>query len=367
MFYHFLYPLKTYISGFNLFQYITFRAAMAAITALLISFVVGPIILKQLRKHQIGEIIRENGPKSHLAKRGTPTMGGIIILFSVVVPVLLWANLKNIYINLILLATLWMGAIGFLDDYLKVVKKFKQGLIARYKLIGQITLGLIIGSYLYFAPEFESIRGFTSVPFFKNLEINLGLLYIPFVILVITAASNAVNLTDGLDGLASGLMGIIALTFAVIAYVSGRVDFSQYLNIIYLPGSGELAVYCMSFAGGILGFLWYNSKPAQVFMGDTGSLGMGSALGTLAILLKKEILFILLGGIFVAEALSVLIQVGYFKYTRKKTGTGKRIFLMAPLHHHFEMKGLDESKIVIRFWIIGILLALLSLSSFKIL
>jgi len=367
MFYHFLYPLKNYFSGFNLFQYITFRASMAAITALLISFIVGPIILRLLKKYQIGEIIRENGPKTHLSKKGTPTMGGIIILISVIIPVLLWANLKNIYIILILLATLWMGAIGFLDDYLKVVKKIKKGLIARYKLIGQITLGLIIGSYLYFSPEFESVKGLISVPFFKNLEIPLGLFYIPFVIFVITAASNAVNLTDGLDGLAAGLMGIAALTLAVIAYITGRVDFSRYLNTLYLPGSGELTVYCMAFAGGILGFLWYNSKPAQVFMGDTGSLGMGSALGALAILLKKEILFALLGGVFVVEALSVLIQVSYFRYTKRKTGTGKRIFLMAPLHHHFEMKGWAESKIVIRFWIIGILLAILSLSSFKIL
>ncbi|MFH1250027.1 MAG: phospho-N-acetylmuramoyl-pentapeptide-transferase [bacterium] len=367
MFYHLLVPLKKYISGFNLFQYITFRAAMAAITALLISFIIGPFFLKLLEKYQIGETIRDDGPKSHLSKKGTPTMGGIIMIFSVVIPVLLWANLKNTYILLVLLATLWMGAIGFLDDYLKVIKKYKKGLIARYKLTGQILLGLIIGSYLYFAPEFEAVRGLTSVPFFKNLEINLGLLYIPFIVFVLTAGSNSVNLTDGLDGLASGLMGIAALAFAVISYVSGRTDFSHYLNTIYLPGSGELTVFCAAFTGGILGFMWYNSKPAQVFMGDTGSLSMGTALWTIAILLKKEILFVLLGGVFVAETASVLMQISYFKYTKKKTGTGKRIFLMAPLHHHFEMKGWDESKIVIRFWIIGILLALLSLSSFKIL
>lgn len=367
MFYHLLVPLRKYFSGFNLFQYITFRAAMAAITALLISFIIGPFFLKLLAKYQIGETIRENGPKSHLAKKGTPTMGGIIIIISVLLPVLLWANLKSIYILMILFATLWMGAIGFLDDYLKVVKKYKNGLIARYKLTGQITLGLIIGCYLYFAPEFESVRGLTSVPFFKNLEINLGLLYIPFVVFVVTAGSNSVNLTDGLDGLAAGLMGIVALAFAIISYVSGRTDFSHYLNTIYLPGSGELTVFCASLAGGILGFLWYNSKPAQVFMGDTGSLSMGTALWIVAILLKKELLFVLLGGVFVAETASVLLQVSYFKYTKRKTGTGKRIFLMAPLHHHFEMKGIDESKIVIRFWIIGILLAILSLSSFKIL
>ncbi|HDP67156.1 MAG TPA: phospho-N-acetylmuramoyl-pentapeptide-transferase [Candidatus Marinimicrobia bacterium] len=367
MLYHLLVPLKKYVSGLNLFQYITIRAAMAAITALLISFIVGPYVLRILQKRQIGETIREDGPPSHLSKSGTPTMGGIIILNAVIFPVLLWADLKSIYIILAVVATLWMGGIGFLDDYLKVIKKYKKGLIARYKLCGQIGLGLIIGGYLYFAPEFEAVRGLTSVPFFKNLEINLGLFYIPFVVFVLTAGSNSVNLTDGLDGLASGLMGIAALTFAVISYVTGRTDFSHYLNTIYLPGSGELTVFCAAFTGGILGFLWYNSKPAEVFMGDTGSLSMGTALWTIAILLKKELLFVLIGGVFVAETASVLLQVGYFKYTRRKTGTGKRIFLMAPLHHHFEMKGWAESKIVIRFWIIGILLAVLSLSSFKIL
>lgn len=367
MFYHFLYPLKRIFSGFNLFQYITFRAAMAAITALLISFIVGPLILKILKKYHVGEVIRENGPKSHLAKKGIPTMGGIIILISVIIPILLWANLKNTYINLIMLSTVWMGAIGFLDDYLKVVKKKKKGLIARYKLLGQVTLGLIVGTYIYLSPEFASVNSVTTIPFFKNLEIDLGIFYIPFVILFITFISNAVNLTDGLDGLAAGLMGIAALTLAVVAYITGRVDFSDYLNILYLPGSGELTIYAASFAGAILGFLWFNAKPAQVFMGDTGSLSMGCALGTFAILLKKEILFLLIGGVFIAEGLSVVIQVAYFRWTRKRTGTGKRVFLMAPLHHHFEMKGLDESKIVIRFWIIGILLAILGLSSFKIL
>ncbi len=367
MFYHFLYPLKNLFSGFNLFQYITFRAAMAAITALLISFLIGPYILKKLHLYQIGELIREDGPQTHLSKKGTPTMGGLIILFSVLVPVLLWANLRNTYINLVLLSTVWMGVIGFLDDYLKVIKKLKKGLIARYKLIGQVTLGLLIGAYLTFSPELGGINTVTSVPFLKDTLIDLGWLYIPFIVIFITGISNAVNLTDGLDGLAAGLMGIVALTFAVIAYVSGRVDFSDYLNTIYLPGAGELTVYCMTFAGAILGFLWFNSKPAQVFMGDTGSLAMGTAIATLAVLLRKEILFFILGAIFIAEALSVMLQVTYFKWTKKRTGTGRRIFKMAPLHHHFEMQGLDESKIVIRFWIIGILLAIFSLSSFKIL
>ncbi|MFH1213611.1 MAG: phospho-N-acetylmuramoyl-pentapeptide-transferase [Candidatus Neomarinimicrobiota bacterium] len=367
MFYHLLYPLKKYFSGFNLFQYITFRAVMAAITALLISFIIGPYILKMLKKYQIGELIRDDGPQTHLSKKGTPTMGGIIILFSVIAPVLLWANLNNTYINLILLSTVWMGIFGFLDDYLKVVKKMKKGLIARYKLLGQIGLGTLVGCYLFFSPEFANINSVTSVPFLKSTVLNLGWLYIPFVIVFITGISNAVNLTDGLDGLAAGLMGIVALAFAVIAYITGRVDFSSYLNTIYLPGSGELTIYCMAFAGASLGFLWFNAKPAQVFMGDTGSLSMGSAIATLAVLLKKEILFIILGALFIAEAITVMLQVGYFKWTKKRTGTGQRLFRMAPLHHHFEMMGLSESKIVIRFWIIGILLALFSLSTFKIL
>ncbi|NLA23158.1 MAG: phospho-N-acetylmuramoyl-pentapeptide-transferase [Candidatus Marinimicrobia bacterium] len=367
MFYHLLYPLRKYFTGFNLFQYITFRAAMAAITALLISFIIGPYIIKKLKKYQIGELIREDGPQTHLAKKGTPTMGGIIILFSVIVPVLLWANLTNTYINLILLSTIWMGIFGFLDDYLKVVKKKKKGLIARYKLLGQITLGLLIGCYLYFSPEFADINSITSVPFLKNNYLDFGWFYIPFVIFFITGISNAVNLTDGLDGLAAGLMGIVALALAVIAYITGRVDFSNYLNTIYLAGSGELSIFCMAAAGAFLGFLWFNAKPAEVFMGDTGSLSMGSALATLAILLKKEILFIFLGALFIAEALSVIIQVVYFKWTKKRTGVGQRVFKMAPLHHHFEMQGIPESKIVIRFWIIGILLALFSLSTFKIL
>jgi phospho-N-acetylmuramoyl-pentapeptide-transferase len=367
MFYHLLFPLKRFFSGFNLFQYITFRAAMAAITALLISFIIGPLIIRLLKKHQIGEIIREDGPKTHLQKKGTPTMGGIIILFAVLLPTLLWGNLSNPYIILILISTVWMGCIGFLDDYLKVVKKKKKGLIAYYKLAGQISLGFIIGSYIYFSPNFSLIHTLTSVPFFKNLTIDLGIFYIPVVILVITGFSNAVNLTDGLDGLAAGLMGIIALALAVVSYVSGRIDFSNYLNIMYLPRSGELTIYCLALAGAMLGFLWFNSKPAQVFMGDTGSLSMGCAIGTLSVLLKKEILLIMRGGVLVAEATTVLLQISYFKWTKKKTGTGRRIFKMAPLHHHFELLGWDESKIVIRFWIIGILLTLLSLSSFKIL
>lgn len=367
MFYHFLYPLKEIFSGFNIFQYITVRAAGAAVTSMLISFFIGPLLINILKVKQIGELIRTEGPKSHLTKKGTPTMGGLIILFSTLFPVLLWADLSNVYMQIIIFATLWMSTIGFVDDYLKVIKKYKKGLIAKYKMAGQISLGLIIGSFIYFSPQFAEINTLISIPFLKNVELNLGILYIPFVIFVVTGTSNAVNLTDGLDGLAAGLMGIAAVALAVISYVSGRIDFSQYLNTLYLPGSGELAVYCLALVGGLLGFLWYNSHPAQVFMGDTGSLGMGGALGTLAILLRKEILFALLGGVFVAEALSVMIQVSYYRYTKKKYGEGRRVFKMAPIHHHYEMKGMKETKIVTRFWIIGILLALLSLSSFKIL
>ncbi len=367
MLYHFLFPLTKYFSGFNLLQYITFRAAMAAITALLISFIIGPYILKKLHQYQIGETIRSDGPQTHLAKKGTPTMGGTIIIFGILVSMLLWGMLTNTYINLIILTTLWMGAIGFLDDYLKVVKKMKKGLIARYKLAGQISLGLIIALYLYFSPEFGNIASVTSVPFLKDTVIDLGWLYIPLMVIFITGVSNAVNLTDGLDGLAAGLIGIVALTLAVIAYITGRIDFSDYLNTIYLPGAGELTVYCFALAGAILGFLWFNCRPAQVFMGDVGSLSIGAAVAVCAILLKKELLFFILGAIFIAEAFSVTIQVTYFKWTKRRYGEGRRIFRMAPLHHHYEMIGMDEGKIVVRFWIVGILLAIFSLSSFKIL
>ncbi|MFQ5824422.1 MAG: phospho-N-acetylmuramoyl-pentapeptide-transferase [bacterium] len=360
MFYYLFFPLREYISGFNLFRYITFRSAWAAITALLISFVVGPYIIKKLRQYRIGEEIRMDGPKTHLKKAGTPTMGGLIILTAVLLPTLLWAKVANIYVLLILFSTLWMGWVGFIDDYLKAVKKLPKGLIAKYKLIGQISLGAIVGAVIYFSPQFEGISTLSTVPFFKNYEIDFGIFYIPMVIIVITATSNAVNLTDGLDGLAIGLIGISALAWAAIAYISGRVDFSDYLNIIYLPGTGELTVYCAALVGAALGFLWYNSYPAQVFMGDTGALALGSAIGTLAILLKKELLLIIIGGVFVAESLSVIIQVLYYKRTKK------RIFKMAPLHHHFELLGWNEQKVVVRFWIIAILLILFSLSTFKI-
>jgi len=360
MLYELLFPLREYVSGFNLFRYITFRSAWAAITALFISLVVGSFIIGKLRQLQIGEEIRTDGPQTHLKKAGTPTMGGLIVLAAVIVPTLLWARLNNTSVLLILLSTVWMGCVGFLDDYLKVVKKMKKGLIARYKLIGQLILGLIIGSILYFSQQAADFNTLSTLPFFKNYEIDFGYFYIPMVIFVITATSNAVNMTDGLDGLAIGLVGISALAWGAIAYVSGRVDFSDYLNIIYLPEASELVVFCAALVGASLGFLWYNSYPAKVFMGDTGSLALGGAVGTLAILLKKELLLLIIGGVFVAETLSVIIQVGYYKYTKK------RIFRMAPLHHHFELKGWEEPRVVVRFWIIGILLTLLSLSTFKI-
>lgn len=360
MLYELLYPLSKYISGLNLFQYISFRSAGAAITALLISFVVGPRIIHKLRERQIGQEIRKEGPQTHLKKAGTPTMGGLIILLALLVPTILWAK-PNLDVLLVLLATIWMGAVGYLDDYLKVVKKLPKGLIGRYKLAGQISLGLIIGCVIYFSSVYEGIATLTTVPFFKDYEFDFGWFYIPMVVFIITATSNSVNLTDGLDGLAIGLVAISAIAWAGVSYLSGRVDFSDYLNIRYLPGAGELTVFCAALIGAALGFLWYNTHPAQVFMGDTGSLALGGALGALAIVLKKELLLPIIGGVFAAETLSVILQVWYFK----RTG-GKRIFRMAPLHHHFELKGWSEPQVVVRFWIVGILLALLSLTTFKV-
>ena len=361
----FLYKFTSVFFGFNVFRYITVKAAMAAVTALIISLLVGPKIIRLLQRYQMCEEIRTDGPQSHLAKKGTPTMGGLIIMASIAIAVLLWADLSNFYIVLVSIATLAMAMVGFIDDYLKSVKKLKRGLVSKYKLIGQISLGLLIGSVIYFHPFFEGLHSNTSIPFFKNMEIDFGILYIGVVVFVITGASNAVNLTDGLDGLAAGLTGIAFIAFTAMAYITGNVNFSDYLNIIYLPGSGELTIFCMAVLGASIGFLWYNTHPAEVFMGDTGSLALGSALGAVAILIKKELLLIIIGGVFIFEVLSVIIQTTYFKYTKKKYGAGKRVFRMAPIHHHFELKGWHESKVVVRFWIIGILLALLSLTTFK--
>lgn len=367
-----LYFLVEYINskfsppGFDIFRYLTFRSALSAITALLFSFIIGPRILKILKNHQIGEAKKEDGPKFHWSKAGTPTMGGLILLLSILVPVILWADLKNIYVILIVFVTVALGCVGFLDDYLKVVKKVKTGLLAKYKLLGQVAVGLIVGIVIYYHPYFENINTITTIPFLKNYEFDFSIFYIPIIIFIITATSNAVNLTDGLDGLATGVVGIVVFTIGIIAYVSGNIETSRYLNIIYLKGNGELIVYCSALLGAALGFLWYNSYPAQVFMGDTGSLALGGAIGTLCILVKKELLLPLLGGVFFAETISVLIQRYYFKYTRKKYGEGRRVFKMAPLHHHFEMMGIPEPKIVMRFYIAAILLAIMALATFKI-
>ncbi len=361
----FLYQFTDFYFGFNVFRYITVRAALAAITALFIALIVGPKIIRALQRHQIGEEIRSDGPQSHRQKAGTPTMGGLIMLFSIVVGTLLWADLSNMYLLLIFFATLTMGVIGFIDDFLKSILKMKKGLIGRYKLIGQVSLGLLIGLVVYFHPFFEGIHSNTTIPFFKNMEIDLGPSYILMIIFVVTGASNAVNLTDGLDGLAAGLSAIAFIALAGIAYVTSNVNFSNYLNIIYLPGTEELVVFCLVIFGAATGFLWYNAYPAQIFMGDTGSLALGSALGTASVLLKKELLLILIAGVFIMEVVSVIMQTTHFKLTRKKYGKGRRIFRMAPVHHHFELQGWHETKVVVRFWIIGILLALLSLGTFK--
>ena len=363
---YFLLPLKDSFSVLNLFEYITFRAASASITALIISFLIGPWVIHILQKNQIGEEIRLTGPESHMKKRGTPTMGGVIILMAVLLPTLLFAKLNSPLIKMIIFSTLWMGVFGFIDDYLKVIKKMERGLIARYKMAGQITLGIIISYWIIHMPAISGSNTTTTIPFLKNVEIDLGIYYPIMVILVITGTSNAVNLTDGLDGLAAGLLAISFTVFAAIAYISGRVDFSNYLNIIYLPGAGELTIFSSAMAGACIGYLWFNTGPAEVFMGDTGSLSTGAALGTLSVLLKKELLLFIIGGVFVWEAISVILQVCYFRFTKASSGEGKRLFKMAPIHHHFELSGWPESKVVVRFWIIGLLLALFSLTTFKI-
>ena len=360
MFYHLFTPLSDAFSAFNLFRYITFRSAYAVVTALVIAIWFGPAIVAALKRRQIRESIRREGPQSHLSKEGTPTMGGIIIILSIVVPTLLWADLTNRYIQLILAVTVGMGFIGWIDDYYKAVKGQPKGLVAKKKLAGQLVLGLLLGIILYVWPPAPEFTTSTDIPFLKNVVLPLGILYIPFVLIVVTGTSNAVNLSDGLDGLAIGLSGIAFIAFAAICYVTGRADFSHYLAITYLPGAGELTIYCAATLGAALGFLWFNSYPAEVFMGDTGALALGGALGAVAILVKKELLLVILGGVFVVEALSVIVQVLSFRYT------GKRVFRMAPLHHHFELLGWSEPKVVVRFWIIGAICALITLSTLKI-
>jgi phospho-N-acetylmuramoyl-pentapeptide-transferase len=357
--------------GFGVVRYLTFRAAMAAVTALVIGFWLGPRIIRLLRARQIGEAAKLEAPKTHLSKAGTPTMGGLIVLAAVVIPTLLWGNILNGYVILILFVTVALGAVGFLDDYLKVVKRKPKGLIGWYKIIGQVTVGIVVGSVIYFFPawidaDLWKLNTATTVPFLKKIEFDFGVLYIPMVVFIITWMSNAVNLTDGLDGLAIGTVGIVGMTLAVISYMSGNTMWSDYLAIPFLRGSGELSIFCAALVGAALGFLWFNAYPAQVFMGDTGSLALGGAIGALCVLIKKELLLPTLGGVFLAETVSVVIQRLYFKYTRRKYGEGRRVFRMAPLHHHFEMLGWPEPKIVTRFYIVAILLMIVTLATFKV-
>ena len=360
MFYHLLYPLHESWSALNVFQYISFRAAYATVTALLISFIFGGWVIRKLKSLQIGETIRSDGPQHHAVKAGTPTMGGVLVLTAAILPTLLWADLSNHFVQLCLLATVWMGALGFVDDWLKVVKKRPKGMIGRFKLVGQVGFGLMLYAALRTIVGDDYPLGQLAVPFLKHTFLDLGWLYLPLTVVVVTGTSNAVNLTDGLDGLAIGLSAFAFLGFGALAYLSGNVIFADYLNITYLPGAGELAVYCGAVVGAALGFLWFNAHPAKIFMGDTGSLALGGALGTVAILVKRELLLVLVGGMFVLEALSVMLQVASFRWRG-----GKRIFRMAPLHHHFELSGWSETQVVVRFWIVGILLLLLSMSSIK--
>ena len=418
MFYHVFeyFDLQYDLPGAGVFQFISFRAAMSIMVSLLISMVFGKGIVDYLRKLQVGESVRDLGLKGQMEKEGTPTMGGLIILLAILLPVLLFARLDNIYIILMLLTTIWMGLIGFLDDYIKVFNKDKRGLAGKFKVVGQIGLGLIVGAVLFFSDEVvirkevaqnpqdisledtESIvvmgdeltdevyvmkdfkEPVTTIPFVKNNELNyadllffLGegyekwawLVYIPIVIFIVTAVSNGANMTDGLDGLATGISAIIAATLGVFAYVSGNIIFSDYLDIMYLPNTGELVIFSAAFIGACVGFLWYNAYPAQVFMGDTGSLALGGIIAALALTVRKELLIPILCGVFLLENLSVMIQVAWFKYTKKRYGEGRRIFKMAPLHHHYQKLGYHESKIVTRFWIVGVFLAILTIVTLK--
>lgn len=407
-----LYYLFEYLNGLDVpgagvFQYISFRAGMAAFLSLLITITFGKNLINFLRRKQVGEEIRDLGLAGQIQKKGTPTMGGVIIIAAILVPTLLFAKIDNVYIILLIITTIWLGLIGFLDDYIKVFKKDKQGLAGRFKIVGQVGIGLIVGLTLYFSDEvvvrevvspaeittiqanelqrnedanvnYKDVKSMkTTVPFLKNNELDYNnllpflpddytwIIYTLIVVLIITAVSNGANITDGIDGLAAGTSGIIGLTIAILAYLSGRIDFSSYLNIMYIPNLAELVIFCTAFVGACLGFLWYNAYPAQVFMGDTGSLTLGGVIAVLALAVRKELLIPILCGIFLIENLSVMIQVAYFKYTKKKYGEGRRIFLMSPLHHHYQKMNIHEAKIVTRFWIVGILLAILTLATLK--
>lgn len=358
MLYELLAPLRDQFPFFNVFRYITFRAAYAAVTAFLLSVVLGPWVIARLRALGAVKYVRQEGPDSHQKKSGTPTMGGLLILAAVAISTLLWSDLRNREIHVALAVTLSLGALGFLDDYLQTVRKQNRGLVGRAKLVGQVTIGLIAGVVVMQLVPRDAATA-TTLPFLKETLVDLGWLYIPFVLFVLTGASNAVNLTDGLDGLAIGITAFSAIAFAGLAYVSGHSRFAEYLQILYLPGAGELAVFCAALFGASIGFLWYNAHPAEVFMGDTGSLAIGGALGIVAVLLKMEIVLAIAGGVFVLEALSVILQVGSYRLT------GRRIFKMAPIHHHFELLGWAENKVVVRFWILAGLLAVLALSTLK--
>lgn len=354
-----LYRLHEIFFPFNVFRYITFRTALSVLTSAGIAILIAPYIIRKLRAMDLIQQIRDDGPARHRKKSGTPTMGGVIIIISIVASVLMWGDLGNRYIQVVTLALLAFGAIGFVDDYLKITRKDHRGLRAWYKFGAQIAVALAIGIFISQSPG-DPYKDILIVPFFKNVLIPLGILYLPFAVLVMVGSSNAVNLTDGIDGLAIGLVAIATLANGVLIYISGHSGLAEYLHVLYLPGSGELAIFCGAMFGASLGFLWYNSYPADVFMGDVGSLGLGGALGTLAVISKHEIVLAVVGGIFVVETVSVFMQVISYKLT------GKRIFRMAPLHHHFELKGWAEPKVIVRFWIIGILLALLSIATFKV-
>ncbi|MCX7982475.1 MAG: phospho-N-acetylmuramoyl-pentapeptide-transferase [Syntrophales bacterium] len=357
MIYHLLYPLHTVISSFNVFRYITFRTIYAAVTALIISFILGPWLIRKLKEMKIGQPIRDDGPETHFSKEGTPTMGGLLIIFSVVISTLLWANLTVIYIWLALFVTISYGLIGFADDYRKLVSQSSRGISGRWRLFWEFCVALFVAVVLYLKPGFTSN---ITIPFFKTVLPDLGWAYIILAVFIIVGAANAVNLTDGLDGLAIGPVTICFATYLLFSYFAGNIKIASYLQIPYVAGTGELAVFCGALVGAGLGFLWYNSYPAQVFMGDVGSLALGGALGTLAVMTKQEILLVIVGGLFVVETVSVIFQVGWFKLSG-----GKRIFRMAPLHHHFELKGWPEPKVIVRFWIISILLAVLAISTLK--
>ena len=364
---HLLPGLSELFGPLNVFVYISFRTAGAVVTSLVLAFLLGPVVIRRLKLMNVGQVVREIGPETHLAKSGTPTMGGVIIILATTISTLLWARLDNAYTIVALVSLLWMGAIGFLDDYLKVVQGQTRGLIARYKMIGQWSFGLALGTYLIWNPISGHPTTWTAVPFFADVAAVFSVpVFIVFTGVVVSGSSNAVNLTDGLDGLAAGLIAIASATIGIFAYVAGRVDTSQYLGFFYLPGAGELTIFALALSGAALGFLWFNAPPAEVFMGDTGSLALGGALGVMAILLKAEFLLVIVGGVFVLETLSVIVQRGWFKYTKWRFGSGRRVFRMAPVHHHFEKLGWSETTVVIRFWIVGVLFAMLAFSTLKI-